>query len=249
MQHTPLYDTLYLHHPFTSNHRHGLLTPDPSDLFQGIKSDYIDSGDPYRFPSPLCLWHYGWSPSSLGPQDLLCFIASQVRPNALLFRYSSFNQGANQGSIYHWARDHRLHHKYSDTLLDPHSIEKGFFFAHIGWLLSKKSAQLVQEGRKIDMSDLKADWVITFQRRFNWLLTPLMCWIIPGNYSSYKALCFYQATQAGWLVCLCMANMPYVTLLHSTWFVNSVCHKFGSRPWNKNIAPTDNVWVSLLTNG
>lgn len=25
------------------------------------------------------------------------------------------NSGANQGSIYHWARDHRLHHKFSDT--------------------------------------------------------------------------------------------------------------------------------------
>lgn len=23
--------------------------------------------------------------------------------------------GANQGSIFHWSRDHRLHHKYSDT--------------------------------------------------------------------------------------------------------------------------------------
>ena len=50
-------------------------------------------------------------------------------------------------------------------------------------------------------------------------------------------------------MCLCLANMPYITLLHSTWCVNSICHKFGSRPWNKNIAPTDNIWVSLLTNG
>ena len=121
-------------------------------------------------------------------------------------------------------------------------MEKGLLFAHIGWLLTKKSAQLVQEGRKIDMSDIRADWVIAFQRRFNWLLTPLMCWILP-------ALCFHHVTQAGWLMCFCMANMPYITLLHSTWCVNSICHKFGSRPWNKNIAPTDNIWVSLLTNG
>jgi stearoyl-CoA desaturase (delta-9 desaturase) len=62
-------------------------------------------------------------------------------------------------------------------------MQKGFFFAHIGWLLTKKSPQLVNEGLKIEMSDIKADWVVSFQRHFNWLLTPLMCWILPGTSS------------------------------------------------------------------
>jgi stearoyl-CoA desaturase (delta-9 desaturase) len=65
----------------------------------------------------------------------------------------------------------------------------------------------------------------------------------------YLAYCFYQVSGAGLLICLCMANMPYITLLHATWCVNSVCHRFGTRPWNKTIAPADNVWVSLVTNG
>lgn len=64
------------------------------------------------------------------------------------------NSGANQGSIYHWSRDHRLHHKFSDTDLDPHTIKKGFFYAHVGWLLVKKNPKLIEEGKKIDMSDL-----------------------------------------------------------------------------------------------
>lgn len=50
-----------------------------------------------------------------------------------------FYKGMFQGSIFHWARDHRIHHKYSDTPLDPHNINKGFFFAHCGWLLVNKS--------------------------------------------------------------------------------------------------------------
>ena len=29
---------------------------------------------------------------------------------------------ANQGSIYHWARDHRTHHKFSETDADPHNV-------------------------------------------------------------------------------------------------------------------------------
>ena len=34
---------------------------------------------------------------------------------------------SNQGSIYHWVRDHRVHHRYSDTEADPHNINNGFF--------------------------------------------------------------------------------------------------------------------------
>lgn len=44
----------------------------------------------------------------------------------------------NQGSIYHWVRDHRVHHKYSETDADPHNVTRGFFFAHMGWLTIKK---------------------------------------------------------------------------------------------------------------
>lgn len=45
---------------------------------------------------------------------------------------------AYQNSIYTWGRDHRVHHKYSETDADPVNIERGFFFAHCGWLMCKK---------------------------------------------------------------------------------------------------------------
>lgn len=58
----------------------------------------------------------------------------------LLMLWSS---GANQGSIFHWSRDHRLHHKFSDTDLDPHDVTKGLLYSHCGWLLKKKSRRLI----------------------------------------------------------------------------------------------------------
>ncbi|CAG2122417.1 unnamed protein product, partial [Medioppia subpectinata] len=45
---------------------------------------------------------------------------------------------ALQNDIYEWSRDHRLHHKHSDTDADPHNSRRGFFFSHVGWLLCKK---------------------------------------------------------------------------------------------------------------
>lgn len=43
-----------------------------------------------------------------------------------------FNTIAFQDAAVHWARDHRVHHKYSETDADPHNATRGFFFSHIG---------------------------------------------------------------------------------------------------------------------
>lgn len=71
-----------------------------------------------------------------------------------------------QNSIYEWARDHRLHHKYSETNADPHNATRGFFFSHVGWLLCKKHPDIMEKGKGIDMSDLKANPIVMFQHRY-----------------------------------------------------------------------------------
>jgi stearoyl-CoA desaturase (delta-9 desaturase) len=35
-----------------------------------------------------------------------------------------------------WASWHRQHHRYADTDRDPHSPQQGFWWSHIGWVLS-----------------------------------------------------------------------------------------------------------------
>lgn len=47
---------------------------------------------------------------------------------------------AQKGALW-WAAHHRLHHKYSDTDLDPHSpARKGIWYAHYGWIYDPKNA-------------------------------------------------------------------------------------------------------------
>lgn len=79
-----------------------------------------------------------------------------------------FNTIAFQDAAYHWARDHRVHHKYSETDADPHNATRGFFFSHIGWLLCKKHPEVKAKGKGVDLSDLKADPIIMFQKK--WVL-------------------------------------------------------------------------------
>lgn len=72
---------------------------------------------------------------------------------------------AFQNDIYEWSRDHRVHHKYSETDADPHNATRGFFFAHIGWLLVKKHPEVLAKGKIIDCADILADPIVRFQRR------------------------------------------------------------------------------------
>ena len=61
------------------------------------------------------------------------------------------NSIANQGSIFHWARDHRVHHKHSETDADPHNATRGFFYAHMGWLIVKKHPDVVEAGKEVNV--------------------------------------------------------------------------------------------------
>ena len=50
----------------------------------------------------------------------------------------ALGSGAVEGSVRWWSRDHRAHHRYVDTDKDPYSAAKGFWYAHIGWMLVKQ---------------------------------------------------------------------------------------------------------------
>ncbi len=58
--------------------------------------------------------------------------------------------------LLHWSRDHRVYHKYSETRADPHNALRGFFFAHVGWLLFKKDPRVKFAGQHVPMDDLLA---------------------------------------------------------------------------------------------
>ena len=75
------------------------------------------------------------------------------------------NSMASQNDIFEWSRDHRVHHKYSETDADPHNAKRGFFFSHIGWLLQRKHPDVITKGKGLDLSDLYADEIVMFQRR------------------------------------------------------------------------------------
>lgn len=58
-----------------------------------------------------------------------------------------------------------MHHKFAETDADPHNSLRGFFFAHMGWLLRKKHPAVFIKGKAVPVDDLKTDSVVRFQIR------------------------------------------------------------------------------------
>jgi len=157
-----------------------------------------------------------------------------------------FTSVANQGSIWHWARDHRTHHLHSDTDCDPHNIARGKFYAHMGWLLVKKPQAVIQAGRKQDLTDLIKDPLVTFQEAMNpwWNLS--FCFALPAF------MCRWFWGDTLWNGFLIAGVLRYVFVLHCTWSVNSYVHNAdlrGPSPYDPTEPPAESLLVSILAMG
>ncbi|KAJ0177707.1 hypothetical protein K1T71_006580 [Dendrolimus kikuchii] len=146
-------------------------------------------------------------------------------------------------SIFVWVRDHRLHHRFSDTDADPHNIKRGFFFSHMGWLMKRKHPLVLKLGKTIDMSDLQSDWMVMFQKKYYLPLYVIVAIFIPV----WVPVHFFG--EELWKATLCSFFARYLLQLHETWLVNSAAHLYGLRPYDKNLQPVESWFVSFVTLG
>ena len=154
-----------------------------------------------------------------------------------------FNCISMQNDILEWSRDHRVHHKYTETDADPHNALRGFFFAHMGWLMMKKHPEVLRKGRNVDVSDLLNDPVVMFQHNHYYILGLIISVIIPTVFPWY----FWNENPLySFLLC---GMFRYICTLHATWFVNSFAHLYGDRPYDRGINPSENWFVSLCAVG
>ncbi|CAK1542232.1 unnamed protein product [Leptosia nina] len=151
--------------------------------------------------------------------------------------------GAGQNSLVQWVRDHRVHHKYSDTDADPHNANRGLFFSHIGWLMLKKNDQVILKGKQLDMSDITNDPLLKFYNKYFTYFKLLICFVLPLTISTY----FWQEN---WKCAIAWQwFLRYLGMFHSELTVNSLAHTYGYKPYNKNIVPRENRFVSTVTLG
>ena len=143
---------------------------------------------------------------------------------------------ALQGSAISFVANHRLHHAYSDREGDLHSPHlsrgtiRGIIHSHFGWLFNDGKADA---GYWAD--DLMRDRTIVLISRFT------IVWMVIGLVVPYLI--------GGWTGFIWGGLVRVFLIHHVTWSVNSVCHLFGSRPFNTK-DQSRNFWlVGLLALG
>jgi stearoyl-CoA desaturase (Delta-9 desaturase) len=139
---------------------------------------------------------------------------------------------AQKGMLW-WVAHHRHHHQHSDTEKDVHSAKcEGFYWAHIGWLLSREyhdayDPQVVKDWTKYP----ELVWLDRYH-----LVPPIIL----------AAACFLAYGWIGLIWGFCLST---VLLYHATFAINSVCHMFGSRRYQTGESSKNTWWLSLFTLG
>jgi stearoyl-CoA desaturase (delta-9 desaturase) len=131
-----------------------------------------------------------------------------------------------------WIGLHRYHHAHSDTPLDPHDSNKGFWWSHIGWFFQEVPADA--EVPRLT-KDIKDDWFYKLCEDYFILMQVAL------------GLLFYAV--GGWKFVIWGIFVRIVVVFHCTWFVNSATHKFGYKTYESNDQSRNCWWVALVTYG
>jgi stearoyl-CoA desaturase (Delta-9 desaturase) len=176
---------------------------------------------------------------SLGYHRLFSHLAFRTTMPVKLF-VLIFGSAAFENSVLMWASEHRRHHKHVDHEDDPYDITKGFFHAHIGWLLFK----LLPQPPFDNVADLKKDPLVMWQHRYIHLLAVLVSFLLPATLG---------AIWNGWIGALggfLIAGVARVVVVqHCTFFINSACHTIGRQPYSVKCSARDSLLMAFLTFG
>lgn len=160
------------------------------------------------------------------------FKASRIVEFFLLF----FGSMAGQGSVLRWSYDHRMHHAHVDTDEDPYSISKGFWYAHFLWILEKQ--------KPIDpkvVPDLLSNRLLIFQDRY------IGTCMFASNALAFLFFGWLLNDYIGAFVIVLWARL--FALHHCTWFINSLAHTWGDKPFSQEQSAVNNYIISFLTFG
>jgi len=203
---------------------------------------------------PVFIWKYGadlnwWVHGSLfvgfyifsgmgitfGYHRLLAHLSFKVRAPV---KMAALLGGATamQDSALNWCSDHRRHHKHVDHEEDPYNIKKGFWHAHIGWIIFKPKV----DPPKDNVKDLANDPMVMWQHRW-WIhlgvligfgVPTLVGFLVDGPIGAL----------GGFLIGGCAR---LVAMHHGTFFINSLCHYLGKQPYSSTHTAKDS-WVTAI---
>ena len=153
-----------------------------------------------------------------------------------------------------WAAHHRVHHRTSDTVEDPHSMKiYGFVYSHFGWIVGPEYKathfHLIQDYAKYP----ELRWL-----NKNHLVPPmtlLFLLFIIGGFVNDTPTVLADVQVGGWYLTGALSSiligfaLSTAVLYNGTFSINSIMHKFGKARYKTGDESKNNFLLALLTNG
>ena len=136
-----------------------------------------------------------------------------------------------QRGVLWWAGHHREHHRFSDGPRDPHAASRGLAWSHAAWFLSNRH----EEAPLDRVRDLA---------RF-----PELVWLDRWYWVPPLALGLAIAAAGGLRLAVGGYLLGIVLLWHATFTINSLAHRWGTRPYSTGDGSRNNALLALLTFG
>jgi stearoyl-CoA desaturase (delta-9 desaturase) len=143
---------------------------------------------------------------------------------------------AGEGSALSWCSDHRRHHQNEDTDEDPYNVKRGFWWAHMGWMLGSPTTTEFS-----NVKDLAENRMIKNQSDYYILWFALSSFVLPTLVGA-----LFDRALAG---LLCGGFLRLFCINHATFFINSWAHYFGSQTYSIRCTARDSWILAFLTWG
>lgn len=159
---------------------------------------------------------------------------------SLRFLFALGGAFALQNSALHWSSDHRVHHRHvDDNDKDPYSAKLGFWHSHIGWMLRHYNKATYSDYS--NCRDLQKDKIVMWQHKYYVPLAILM--------NSGVPVALGLIYQDVWGILLMVGAVRLVLNHHTTFFINSLAHIWGSQPYTDKNTARDNGILAFFTFG
>ncbi len=154
--------------------------------------------------------------------------------------YAIFGAAAFQNSVIKWCSDHRRHHLKTDSDEDPYSIVRGFFWAHMGWVMISEHEEIIE-----NVEDLQSDPILVWQDNHIFKIGGFAGIILPGLVGA-----LIIGGISGFLGGLIWGGLLRLVIVHhGTFLINSGAHYWGKQNYSTKNTSKDSPILSLFTFG
>lgn len=161
-----------------------------------------------------------------------------------------FGSMAVEGPVLNWVATHRKHHQHSDHDEDPHSPHahgggfvnflKGLVHAHLGWMLTSRYTP--------DIPRYAPD--LAGNRMIRAISKTFPLWVLLGLLIPAAIGGLITMSWGGVLLGFVWGGLVRILLLHHvTWSINSVCHIWGTKPFESHDESRNNAILGVLAFG